>query len=252
MELYDPWPDRLSEYLDGDLGPADRTALEAHLAGCAECRETLDELRALILLAGQLEDEPPELDLWPAIQERLGGNISTREWWQRRWARKISFSPPQLAAACIAFALLAGGAAWFLAPGGGSLGPASGTRVAASPVVRGGAAPESGLVQSGAGEGGASIGVKAVHLTSELAGPEYDAAVADLERTLAEGRGRLAPATIEILEKYLAIIDRAIEDARNAIAEDPANLYLTNYLTDTMKRKLDLLRYTNSIVRAQS
>ena len=41
MAMHDEWNDRLSEYLDGELEPAEQRALEAHLAGCAECRADL-------------------------------------------------------------------------------------------------------------------------------------------------------------------------------------------------------------------
>jgi predicted anti-sigma-YlaC factor YlaD len=33
--------------LDGDLSPAERTALDAHMEGCASCRQAWDEYRAL-------------------------------------------------------------------------------------------------------------------------------------------------------------------------------------------------------------
>jgi anti-sigma factor RsiW len=36
--------DALSAYLDDELAPAARREAEAHLAGCAECREELDEV----------------------------------------------------------------------------------------------------------------------------------------------------------------------------------------------------------------
>ena len=38
--------DTLSAYLDDELAPAGRREAEAHLAGCAECREELDEVAA--------------------------------------------------------------------------------------------------------------------------------------------------------------------------------------------------------------
>jgi anti-sigma factor RsiW len=38
--------DALSAYLDDELAPAARREAEAHLAGCAQCREELDEVAA--------------------------------------------------------------------------------------------------------------------------------------------------------------------------------------------------------------
>ena len=46
--MNDQWTDRLSEYVDGELAAGERTALEAHLATCAECRATLEELRRVV------------------------------------------------------------------------------------------------------------------------------------------------------------------------------------------------------------
>lgn len=42
--------DWLEAYLDGELSPARRQAVEAHLAGCAECQLQRDELRSLSAL----------------------------------------------------------------------------------------------------------------------------------------------------------------------------------------------------------
>ena len=40
----------------------------------------------------------------------------------------------------------------------------------------------------------------------------------------------------------LAIIDRAIAEARSALGADPSNGYLSGHLMETRRRKLDLLR----------
>ncbi|HEY6866167.1 MAG TPA: zf-HC2 domain-containing protein, partial [Candidatus Eisenbacteria bacterium] len=57
------WMDRLSEYLDGELGERDRGALEAHLAGCAECTETLAALRAVAARAATARGIAPAANL---------------------------------------------------------------------------------------------------------------------------------------------------------------------------------------------
>jgi hypothetical protein len=80
----------------------------------------------------------------------------------------------------------------------------------------------------------------------------YDQAVADLERVLAEGRGRLDTATVRVLEQNLATIDRAIAQAQLAVAADSANLYLNSHLAATMRRKLELLRQAAALVASQS
>src|SRR5262249_1273969 len=75
-----------------------------------------------------------------------------------------------------------------------------------------------------------------------MADAQYDAAVADLEKALQQGRGRLDAATIAIVEHNLQIIDQAIDQAREALVADPANTYLSGHLVEARRRKLDLLR----------
>ena len=71
MTAQDQWTDKLSDYIDDELAPDERAALEAHLATCRECSATLDELRAVVARAGALLPRPPEADLWPGIAPRL-------------------------------------------------------------------------------------------------------------------------------------------------------------------------------------
>jgi hypothetical protein len=78
--------------------------------------------------------------------------------------------------------------------------------------------------------------------TVGMADAQYDAAVADLEKALKDGRGRLDASTIAIVEHNLQIIDQAINQAREALVADPANSYLSGHLVEARRRKLDLLR----------
>ena len=39
--MNDAWTDRLSEYLDDELSPAERAAIDEHLRGCPGCRGVL-------------------------------------------------------------------------------------------------------------------------------------------------------------------------------------------------------------------
>ena len=230
--MNDQWTNRLSDYLDGDLAANDRAALEAHLAGCAACRATLAELERVVARAQALEDRPPANELWSGIAERIG--ISTgpgvvrladrRERAERRARRRMVFSIPQAIAAGVTLMLLSGGAAWL------ALRPGAGTT--AGPDVIAETRTDGPNVRT--------------------ATMNYDLAVADLERTLDAGRDRLDSATVRVLEENLALIDRAIAQARAALAADPANAYLNHHLADTMRRKLQLLRRANSIASVQS
>ena len=82
--------------------------------------------------------------------------------------------------------------------------------------------------------------------------PHYDEAVADLEQALDAGRSQLDPETIKILESNLAAIDNAIAQSRQALASDPANVYLHSHLAEARQRKLALLRRGISLLDGKS
>lgn len=248
--VQDVWTDRLSEYLDDELPRDERYAIESHLAGCERCAATLGELRRVAERARALPSRPPDNDLWSAVAERIGDEASPvthaaafrpREPW------RISFTLPQLAAASVLLALLSGGVAWRIQTTAGKAGDAAGTAAAGRVVdtpVRPTADARNDEAQAGPGAPDAEPLVVPVNFADD----QYDAAVADLERALKEGRGRLDKATVGIVEQNLRTIDQAINQARKALAADPANSYLSTHLVETRRRKLDLLRRATALV----
>lgn len=71
---------------------------------------------------------------------------------------------------------------------------------------------------------------------------QYAPEVEELQRALANNREKLAPETVRILEESLQIIDAAIAEARNALAQDPNSNMLGELLRSAYQRKLDLLK----------
>jgi len=76
---------------------------------------------------------------------------------------------------------------------------------------------------------------------------DYESAARDLERVLAERRGRLSPSTVRTLTESLSVIDRAIGEARDALRRDPASRDLFDLLDSVYRQKLDLLRRANAL-----
>ncbi|HEY6210483.1 MAG TPA: zf-HC2 domain-containing protein [Gemmatimonadales bacterium] len=227
--MSDAWTERLSEYIDGILPEGECVALEAHLEACASCRATLDELRRVVARARALDDRPPATDLWPGIATGIGlapGAHPIVSLARRRARRRLAFTVPELAAAAIALAILSGGAAWLVLRGSKAVPTATTATPAPMPMLVNASAP----------------GTNA----------RYAAAVADLERALEQGRGRLDTATVRVIEKNLSIIDRAIREAQSALAADPGNAYLNLHLAEQMRRKLELLRRANALAGARS
>ena len=223
--MIDQWTDRLSEYLDSELEPAESAALERHLDSCSECRAALAGLREVVTRAGSLTPRPPAVDLWPGIEPRLDRGTSVVSAVPVRPARRFSFTVPQLVAAGLALMVMSGGGVWILQHGG---------RATDLPPVAATSDPEPAPVPA------------------SFSDPHYDEAIADLQQALDAGRSQLDPQTIRILEANLAAIDRAIDQSRRALATDPANLYLQSHLADARQRKLALLRESVDLVSGKS
>lgn len=209
--------DQLSDYFDDELGASDREIVRSHLETCPQCADTLAAYRRVVGRASALEDRPPEHDLWPGIASRIGARVPEAVIPVRRprpGPRRL-VGVPQLLAAGIAFAAVALGARWMtndidLAPTG--------------PAV------------SGPGQNASFVDPS---VTS------YDAAIEDLEGALAAERETLDPETVRIVEENLAIIDRALERARQALLADPESEYLREHVENTKRQKLEVLQRVN-------
>jgi hypothetical protein len=70
--------DLLSAYLDGELSPAERRAVEGHLEGCPECTALLEDLRRLDVAVAEERVPPVPAGLAERISRRLesgGGTV---------------------------------------------------------------------------------------------------------------------------------------------------------------------------------
>lgn len=204
----------IDAYLDGTLAAADRAAVERHLEGCATCRTHRDGLRAVLAAAATVSNniQPPR-DLWPEIAARLPERAArprTRPSVWRRWV-------PLAAAALVLIAVTA----------------VVSSRIVPRPLARA-MGPDTATGQ----------------LAGFTADREYALAAEDLERVLREGRSRLAPATVVVIERNLALIDAAIAEARAALEADPANADLRALLWGAHRQKLDLLDRATRLTRS--
>lgn len=71
----------LSAYLDDELDPPERAAVERHVAGCSRCARELDELRGIVNAAEELA--APSLDdaVWDAFLGNVYNRIERRLGW---------------------------------------------------------------------------------------------------------------------------------------------------------------------------
>jgi hypothetical protein len=190
------------------------------------CREVVDELRTISSAAAQLSGVLPDRELWNGVALRISGSATSAPSAPSAFSaasafrRRISFTLPQLAAAGIALMLASGGLVYLLRP--------------EPPAVTANSAP-------------VDPDPAAAIVPVAIVDAEYDGAIADLERTLAEGRSRLDPETVRVLEQNLKAIDAAIDQCRRALEADPANSFLNSHLVSARQRKLALLRRATAL-----
>ena len=216
------WTDRLSEYIDGELGRAASAALESQLANDSELSARLEELRAVKTEAANQARMSPTTDLWQGIRHRIEAGPATH----RR--RTIMFSVPQFAAAAGAMLLLGVG----LARMGADTRPGTSSN---QPMAAMEASSDTRFASDGAG-----------YATG------YSLFVEDLEDRIESGRAVLGEETLRVLEQSLAKIDQAIGQAQSALEADPNNAYLNQHLASARARKLRILENATALVASST
>ena len=220
---------RLSDYMDGELTPAERAEVDAHLADCPDCARVLQDLEAVVSAAGRLPDLPPESELWPGIEARLSPRDNPvevddghRDIVPIHRKRRVVMTVPQLVAAGIALVLFSASAVWLAVGGTGD--PGSQT----------------------------TLGAAATSPVTNVMFTDFDRTMTALEQEYRSRRSELEPETIRVVERNLAIIDRAITEARTALAVDPSSGFLSDHLANTMRQKMDLLRRAATIAQTET
>lgn len=217
----------LEEYFDATAGVlSDR--IRAHVESCPRCARELDFLVELRERARTLPREiAPAVDLWPGIAARIAGSPqrfgvppAPPVRLERTRDGRILPGWRWLAAAAVVVMVIAGGGLLNLLGGFGSAGE--------SPIAT---APDRS-------SGRPAPGLAAFASTEQ----EYRTTVEMLEAELAARRDQLDPATIDVVERNLAIIDTAIAESRRALAADPSSVDLPLLLSDVYRQKLELLQ----------
>jgi hypothetical protein len=206
--------DGLEASIDGPADAGQAAALDAHLAGCPDCRADRDSLQALVARTRALPRErTPGRDLWPEIAQQLERRSPARRW---------------------VVALPAAAALLLLA---GTLGPRLWTQrstVTGSQTAATGSSDRPGAVATTA---------PAVDPEAPLAEEQrYQEAVASLRAALQARRSSLSPATLEVVEHNLAVVDEALREIRRALRADPGNALLSQLLSSTNQQKVDVLQ----------
>lgn len=193
----------LQDAADGPLPAADRVRLDAHLASCAACRDTLAASRLIRGAAAALPALTPPPRVWTALERRLAaetardGRTIERGQWRRSW----------LAAAAL-LALAVGMAVLTLVPR------------REPPPAQAAIEPSSWTDQVEAG---------------------YGEAIAQLEALRRSSDATLDPQVAVSLDASLAVVDRAIAESRSALRAGAAGDAVRDGLHDALADKVSLL-----------
>ena len=210
---------RLDDWLDGALAGDAAREVEAHLAGCAACRERERQLRQLLAHAAALPRSiAPARDLWPGIAEQIGSGWSSWQAWGTR-----GFQPLALAAAAVVVLGLAALVLTRIAP----------ERVRTVTVTMPAASPSATSFVSGETVSDPELA---------QAEREYEEAARALLETLQRRSSVLPAEDLARVESHLQVIDRALAQVREALVKDPENRELNRLLVSTHKKKVDVLR----------
>ncbi|MFN2637106.1 MAG: zf-HC2 domain-containing protein [Gemmatimonadaceae bacterium] len=260
----------LSDYLEGTLDIPNRASVEQHLRECLRCAALVRDIDGIRKDAAALPDLVPARDLWAGIDSRIQAPVipfASRAVRQRRFAAWMGV-------AAAALVISTAGVTYLLTAR--SLTPTQ--RVVASSGSPDANAAQSTDVNQGAGAtqtaatgsaNGARIGSPsgAISQTARVSGVDerggatkatlasrnigspnthsetvYGKEIEMLQKIVSERKGQLDPVTVAVIERNLTIIDRAIAQSRAALAKDPASMLLSQQLTHSLDKKVELLR----------
>ena len=89
---------KLVEYLDGRVLPAERHAVEAHLAGCASCRARAEEFRTLWSALEDLPEVTPSSAFDASLRQRIAAEPVRLHFWHWIPSARLAFAVTSLVA----------------------------------------------------------------------------------------------------------------------------------------------------------
>lgn len=216
-------PDELviNDYVDGALPPGERDTVERHVAGCAQCRQLVDDLREIRRQTAALRPMEPPSRVWTGIERSLQQKKGPYPF----FSGKRGTAPYWLAVAAMFVIATAAGVRFMISP-------------RPAPVVAG---------RTAASTDSADM-AKSVEDDLLQAEQHYQRAIAGLEQIANADKGALDPHTAATLQKNLSVIDSAISESRAALKAQPTSEPAQASLLDSFRTKIALLEDTIALI----
>ena len=238
--------EELHDAADGTQSSVAAGRATRHLMHCARCRADVDRIRELLALAASLPRsiEPPA-DLWAGIRTRIetgaggdaasvasgGGAIGTGD--AANPAHRVR-SPAKRAA----WDSVLRDRRWLAA--------AAVLLIAISSAVTTLVMRNDSPAVADAAPDGVEMPRDDRSAPVQRVSDDYERLDRELASMLAASRDRLQPETVEKVDRNLAIIDAAIAEIRQALAEDPGNDALVQLLKASYGQKSALVRQVSA------
>jgi len=204
----------INDLMDGALGVDREAELNAHLAGCPDCRELARDFSAIVRAAKSLPSSEPAAAVWQKIAAgvREVRRVAPAEAAEERSRLRRFWAPAGWAYAAAAALLL-------LAVGGGIY-----------RQVRRAAAED---------EKGRSVEFTLAKLRE--AQGYYEKAIQALNEAVESRESRMDPRLAEVFKRNLAAMDETIQACRLIVEQDPDNLTVRAYLLTAYREKVNFL-----------
>lgn len=218
---------QLHDLCDEALPKSVSQAMRQHLDGCANCRDRVVRLEALLAAAATAPTEiPPLEDLWPSLRGRIesgkmaaiigepSGPTPTRPWWTTTGAALTTAALLVLVTATVTAVLVA---------------------------------PEPQAADPGAESG---LLVAPANAPAELSMliTNYEGLTNRLAREFARIRQRLPPDAVATVEVNLQVIDAALAEIQGVIAQEPHNAALLELLATIYRQKVSVLEHATESI----
>lgn len=236
---------QVSEFVDDALPTSTSAQMRAHAATCASCSALALEIAAIVRDAGALPALTPSRDLWTGVVARLDTPVVAIGSAARTPAHRHFFSLRMLATAAAMLITVSSGATYLFmhasttsttftsVPGVAASSPAA-SSVGSSGVP----SPTGGIADVAAPNRPVRYASNAGTITERA----YQREITAMRRIVDERLGDLDSATVVEIERNLRIIDKAIDDSRRALANDPRSRFLSTQLDRALESKLGVLR----------
>ncbi|HUF29399.1 MAG TPA: zf-HC2 domain-containing protein, partial [Gemmatimonadaceae bacterium] len=251
--------EKLGALLEDELPLAERKALELHAGGCDRCGPLLAGLRGIVREASALPELTPSRDLWSGIAARIEAPVVSLDAGPKTHALPRGLSWRTAAAAAAILVALTAVTTWQLAGNDAAApervaevatpalieptrdsAPRGTTQVVAAEESRSSTSAPSPARSPASRQSPPAATVR--NATAMDAVGVYDREIGSLRDMLDTRRSELDTETVRILEENLGVIDRAIEQSRQALARDPNSTFLVDHLNSALGRKVQLLR----------